>query len=135
METVERLAACLAVHERIRLAYVFGSTARGQAQPGSDVDVAVLFDAVPPPRALDRLTEELEAAAGRRVDLVVLNTAPPLLAHEVVASGQLVLCRDEDQRVTFEARTSSRVMDTAYLRRVQHTYLHEWAETFRARSS
>ena len=119
---------------RARLAYVFGSTARGTTQLNSDLDVAVLFDTVPEPRELDRLTEALEIAAGRRADLVILNAAPPLLAHEAI-DGRLVLCRDEDERVSFETRTLSLYMDTAYLRRVQYGYLREWAEAYRGGSS
>ena len=101
----------------------------------AELDTAVLFDAVPGPRGLDMLTADLEAAAGRRVDLVVLNTAPPLLAHQVVATGRLLVCHDDAERVAFEARTASRYFDTAYLRRVQHRYLREHVDAYRARSS
>ena len=103
----------------IRLAYLFGSCASGTARRGSDVDVAILFDHLPTPASLDRLTEDLGAAAERRVDLVVLNAAPPLLAREVIARGRLIMCRDEDERVRFVTRTTARYQDTAHLRRVQ----------------
>jgi predicted nucleotidyltransferase len=106
----------------------------GTARPGSDVDVAILFDHLPTPALLDRLTEELAAATERRVDLVVLNAAPPLLAREVIAHGRLVMCRDEDERVWFVTRTTARYQDTAHLRRVQYVYLRERAEAYRAGS-
>ncbi|MGH7308427.1 MAG: type VII toxin-antitoxin system MntA family adenylyltransferase antitoxin [Candidatus Rokuibacteriota bacterium] len=117
----------------VRLAYVFGSTARGEARPESDVDVAVLFDPEPGPRHLDSLTSDLQAAARRPVDLVVLNTAPPLLVHQILKTGRRVLTRAEDERVRFETRATARYLDTAHLRRVQHQYLRERADAFRAR--
>ena len=119
----------------VRLAYLFGSAARGEERTSRDLNVAVLFAGAPEPRNLDRLTTELQGAAHRRVDLVVLNSAPPLLAHEVTATGRLLICRDEDERVRFEARTIARYLDTAHLRRVQHAYLRERVEAYRARSS
>jgi predicted nucleotidyltransferase len=117
----------------VTLAYVFGSAARGGARASSDVDVAVLFEALPEAGDLDRLAAGLQTAAGRRVDLVVLNTAPPLLAHEIIKTGRRLACRSEVERVRFETRAMARYMDTAPLRRVQHHYLRERVKAFRAR--
>jgi len=119
----------------VRLAYLFGSSVRGEVRPQSDADVAVLFSGSPPVESLDPLVAELETAAGRGVDLVVLNDAPPLLAHEVVSTGTCLVCRDDDERVRFVARTVSRYLDTAHLRRVQHAYLRERTVAHRARPS
>ncbi len=118
----------------VRLAYVFGSTAQDQARPDSDLDVAVLFHGDPAPTDLDRLAFELAQAAGRPVDLIVLGRASPLLSHEVVSRGRLVVCRSDEERADFEARTMVRYLDTAHLRRIQHAYLRERAEAHRARS-
>lgn len=92
----------------------------------------MLFGRVPAPDVLDRVTEALEAAAGRSVDLVVLDVAPPLLAHEVLATGELLVCRDEDERIRFAVRALARFLDTAALRRTQHRYQRERAEACRA---
>ena len=135
MDIDERIRLALRERHDISLAYLFGSCVSGTARPGSDVDVAILlFDHLPTPALLDRLTEDLGAATERRVDLVVLNAAPPLLAREVIARGRLVMCRDEDERVRFETRTTARYQDTAHLRRVQYAYLRERAEAHRAGS-
>lgn len=119
----------------VRLAYVFGSVARDEARPSSDLDLGVVFGLVPVPRELDRLATDLEAVAGRRVDLVVLNEAPPLLTHEVIRWGRLIVCQDEDERVRFQTRATARYLDTRYLRQVQHRYLRERVDAFRARSA
>src|SRR5438067_7451655 len=71
-------------------AYLFGSHAAGRAHRESDVDVGVLFDwdALPTTRerfdAGVRLASWLMAELRHpRVDLVVLNDAPPVLARHV----------------------------------------------------
>jgi hypothetical protein len=96
-------------------AYLFGSAARGEDRPGSDLDVAVLFRD-DPPRTLaglhldlaDRLTGAL---GGRRVDLVVLNRAPVDLVHRVLRDGVLLLERDRSARIRFEVRARNEYFD------------------------
>ncbi len=41
---VEAIQAFLSRQMDVRLAYLFGSTARGQATSGSDVDIAILLE-------------------------------------------------------------------------------------------
>jgi len=132
MDVDGEICRVLAERHDVRLAYLFGSAAAGLARRGSDADIAILFDEVPAPGALDRLSEHLGAAIRRLVDLVVLNRATPLLAREVVGRGRLLLCRDEEERIRFETDTTTRYQDTAHLRRLQYAYLRERAEAHRA---
>ena len=66
--------------------YVFGSVARGEATPDSDVDLAVEFRPEAEPSLFDlaHLTAELEDALGRKVDLGERATLP---AHIVTAAA------------------------------------------------
>ena len=116
---LERLAAALAHHDEIAVAYLFGSVARDEAGSGSDLDVAALLAAETPDplRHRARLMEELARAAGAAVDVVLLGEAPPELAARVVREGRLLLSRDESARVRFETETLRRYFDTARLRR------------------
>ena len=113
----------------VRLAYLFGSAAREEVRSSSDLDVAVLFEPRPDPLDLDRFTVELQGAARRDVDLIILDSAPPVLAHEIIATGRLLVSRDETERVSFEARATARYLDTTHLRRVQYAYLREAGRT------
>ena len=100
--------------ERIACAYLFGSHARGAARGSSDVDVAVLFSQEPPHTleglGLD-LVESMEAAIGRRVDLVALNRAPPDLVHRVLRDGILIAENDHERRVDFEVKSRAEYFD------------------------
>jgi uncharacterized protein len=96
---VERaIAALLATPElasrRIAGVWVFGSHARGQARPDSDVDLAVLCD---PALGVDRPTviDRASAAAGIEIDVIDLASALPALAWEIVTTGQLIRELDE----------------------------------------
>jgi hypothetical protein len=95
-------------------AYLFGSEARGEAGPDSDVDVAVLFQHEPP-LTLDGLGLDLAAALedvlGRPVDLVVLDRASPDLVHRVLRDGILVYEADRAARVRFEVRSRAEYFD------------------------
>ena len=100
--------------DAIVAAYVFGSIARGEEGPGSDLDIGVLL-AEAPPATLDGLrgdlAEALERLVGRDVDLVILNAAPADLVHRVLRDGRLVLETDRAARVRFEVQRRREYFD------------------------
>jgi predicted nucleotidyltransferase len=93
--------------EDIAAVYLFGSVARGEARPSSDVDVGVLYRTAPP-RTLEAVPAKMETdltrALGRPVEVVVLDWAPVDLVHRVLRDGVLVLDRDRSRRIAFEVR-------------------------------
>jgi len=113
-----RLARGLRAEPAVRLAWLFGSRARGAARPDSDIDVAVLVDdaCAAGPGAVKATLFQLIGALGRavrsdRLDLVLLNRAPPLLRHRVVRDGVLLHARSEAERVRFVRRTLREYLD------------------------
>jgi predicted nucleotidyltransferase len=94
----EVLEAFAERNPEILAVFVYGSHAAGRARESSDVDVAVFVE----PAAVDdssldrrlRYTVELEGLLGKRVDLVFLNQAPPVLRHQIFRTGTLVFERD-----------------------------------------
>jgi predicted nucleotidyltransferase len=115
-ELFARVSRALQPVGGVSAALVFGSQATGQARPDSDVDIAVLLDALPPPSEKKELLWSLVGALGKelgsdRVDLVLLNDAPPKLAFHVLKHGRVVLDRDPVQLHRFRVRTYSRHAD------------------------
>jgi predicted nucleotidyltransferase len=105
--------------EPVVVAYLFGSLARGDAGPLSDVDVAVLLEDNLTPGETLALRLQLMEAVGRalcveRVDVVVLNDAPYLLQHRVIRDGRVLFCRDELARVRYEFRVLRDYLDFRY---------------------
>lgn len=81
----------IARRHRARLLLQHGSTVSGRTHPGSDVDVAVLFDGDPAYGRLGGLLVDLEAAfPGRTVDLGLLNHADPLFLKKVLEQARLL---------------------------------------------
>lgn len=109
--------------------YLFGSLARNDARPDSDVDLALLYRQMPSATLLApelQLAGELERHLGRPVDLVVLNRAPVDLIHRVLRDGVLVLERDRSARIRFEVAARNRYFDMQpILRRYRHPEVEE----------
>jgi predicted nucleotidyltransferase len=95
-------------------AYLFGSRARNEATPASDVDVALLYERAPASTLMARpffATSELESILGQDVDLVVLNDAPRDLVHRVLRDGILVFEADRGARIAFEVKARNEYFD------------------------
>lgn len=115
------------------LAYLYGSQARGDAGPLSDVDIAVLF-----PRGIAsrerfdrvlRLMSDLASVLKRDdVNVLDLDEGTPLLNNNVRVSGRVIFCADERARADFMLRALQQYVDTEPLRREQNRYLREKIE-------
>src|SRR5437870_9630556 len=125
--TYERLVEILAADPRVRLVYAFGSAAAGVTGPLSDVDIAALLDERPKWDDERQLRARLDAVAPR-VDLVILNEAPPALRFEVITGGRCLFARDAREQAEFEILSLSRFLDFQPVRRVQQEYLRARVE-------
>jgi predicted nucleotidyltransferase len=107
----------------IAAVYLFGSRAAGKPGPRSDVDLAVVLRDDFDTDARWRKRLDLLADASRRlgtdgVDLVVLEDAPTVLAHRVLARGRM-LCEPRPRRRAAVAESAMRrYLDEAHLRAV-----------------
>ena len=90
----QTVATTLANEPGIKVALVYGSAAAGKMRPGSDVDVAVLFD-----RPLDMesrlaLWGKLTDALHREVDLVDLYDLGGEILHQILTKGRVIIKND-----------------------------------------
>lgn len=117
---IERIAGSMDRTDVVLL-YLHGSHARGHQSALSDIDFAALLNGN---KAKDRdahlhLLEALQKTCGREdVDLVVLNTAGPIIKDRVVRYGRLVLARSERDRILFEAGAIKEALDFRYYSRI-----------------
>ncbi len=94
IDIFQAVATTLAEEPGIKVALVYGSAAAGTMRPGSDVDVAVLFD-----RPLDMdarlgLWDRLTDALHREVDLVDLYDLGGEILHQILTKGRVVIKND-----------------------------------------
>lgn len=110
---MDALRTVLAEDPRIGYALVFGSSARGTAHAGSDLDIAVGLESPARLRALEvgELVARLERAGGRPVDLVVLNEASPAVAYRVFRDGRLIVEKNHRLLVQHKTRAILEYLD------------------------
>ncbi len=129
----EKMKELLGRERHVELAYLFGSAARGELGELSDVDVAVyLDDSLSSKERFKlqlRLIGELSSALKiNRVDLVVMNDAPPTLNYEIIRFKPIYV-KDTSKKVEVEHVITSRYLDRRYYeKRALETFLRKVSE-------
>jgi len=103
----------------VRVAYLFGSRAKGIVGPLSDLDIAVLLDGRL--NKQERFDLKLKLINGissilktDKLDVVVMNEATLLLNYNIIKEGKVIDSKDEAERVRFETHILSRYLDRRY---------------------
>ena len=96
---LSKLLSLLRTRHNVRLAVVYGSVARGDDRPGSDLDLLVSF-AHEEAHTAASLAAALSGETGRRVQVISLAAArrTPLLLLDVLREGRVLVDRDDQWR-------------------------------------
>ena len=108
---------------RVLAVILFGSRARGESDPGSDVDVCLVLE----PRAYDDLTLsriKLDYLKDFDLDVHVFQQLPLYIRRRVLKEGKVLFCRDEDKLYDLAFRTIQEFEDFKHIYR---DYLEEVA--------
>lgn len=101
---------------------LFGSHARGEAGPGSDLDVClVLVSGCDRDRAFDT---KLAYSGAFDVDLSLFHELPLYIRHRVLREGRVLFVRDEDALYEVAVRSAREFED---FRHIYRAYLDEVA--------
>ncbi len=115
MSSLDDLRQILEARDEILFAYLFGSRAGGRPRPDSDWDVAVFVG----PGLSERERFDLRVQLGLdleeigQADVIVLNDAPPILAHSALKGCRLVV-RDKTALVRFFVKTMALADDARW---------------------
>ena len=113
-EIIKRIGAVLRDFPNVNFGYLFGSISEGFERKDSDVDVAIYLDESLSDEESFKLEleigAELESKLKRKVDLIPLNRAHPLLAFRAIR-GEIVMERDPVERSLVVSRIMSRYYD------------------------
>lgn len=112
---IEALRNIFKSYPEIKLVYIFGSRANGQAGPLSDYDFAVYFDLEDKIRMSDIRFELLHKLGLElktdRIDLVILNmTEAPELKYNIIKDGRIIY-EVEPYKILFEPRVLNECFD------------------------
>lgn len=116
----EKIKSYFSKKRNIAAVYLFGSHAKGKAHPKSDIDIAVLYKSTPADSFRDSLKiscDLMKEMSCDRVDVVVLNTANPVLKNQIYKHGQKILCNDPVTAVRFKAKSILEYLDILPMRR------------------
>jgi hypothetical protein len=113
-----KIAEVLERHSEILFAYLYGSTARGEAGKKSDVDIGIFVREDFEVKAFYEIeiAMEIERECGlRKVEVVVLNKVLNKkhlrFLNQVLRYGKLIFSRDEKARITFETHVTKAYID------------------------
>jgi predicted nucleotidyltransferase len=86
---IENLEEYYANQNKAVFVYLFGSHAKGMDRENSDIDIAVYLDSVTDKPYEYKIEEtiRLQDLLKKRVDLIILNHASPILANQVFRYG------------------------------------------------
>ncbi|MGY4707038.1 type VII toxin-antitoxin system HepT family RNase toxin [Candidatus Bipolaricaulota sp. J31] len=121
LERLKRLPERIARVEGILALWLFGSFARGEATPISDVDLAYLSNQDLEGEALEAfegcLYRVISSTLGTdEISLVDMRRAPLFLRWRVLVEGKLLLCRDEGAVARLAEEVYNRAPDIRWLR-------------------
>jgi hypothetical protein len=112
-ETVQRVIAEVQQHPKVVAVFLFGSWARGEQMPISDVDIAVLLDS---PDKRDEA--DIGSMYSPTIDLVLFHRLPVRIQFQVLKEGQPLFVRDEEKLIetTFQVMRQYHEMEWMYRR-------------------
>lgn len=100
----------------VSVAYLFGSTARGEERKDSDVDMAILLPANLSKKTRFKirllLMTDLSRILRKNIDLIVLNDIYSLFfKYAIIEESALLYEKNEAERIDFENRVLSSYFD------------------------
>lgn len=123
-----RLNKYFAGRSDVVAAILFGSMARGDALPESDVDIGVLLTHDAAQQEINRsrlIADIMGVLKWNDVDVVILNRASPLLLHRVVRDGHVIYAADHGLLAEFTIRAIQQFEDTKPLRNLRRERLQK----------
>lgn len=132
-DDIKRIIKYFKRQKEVAVLYIFGSLANGNKTGESDIDIAVLIDEARLKKVdFESLKKKYYAATPgfslRPVDIVILNTAPPFLKHQVLKTGKILFDRNKKERVRFTTMSITEYLD---YKPIQDIYLKAVSDRFR----
>ena len=96
-EKVEEVIRILNKNLNCEAIILFGSYARKQQRPDSDIDIAFKSSRVISKQEIFDMTQSLEEILKKDVDLVDLNEISDSFRYEILMNGEILYCKDNFQ--------------------------------------
>ena len=134
-DSVAAVRDALLADERVSAAILFGSAAKGVARASSDLDVALVARSARDAAGIDAqyldLVGRLTRAAGRDVQLVLLDIAEPVLGRQAFLGARVLFDREPSRTAEVLERILLEYFDGEYHRRMRAEALEQRRESRR----
>lgn len=113
---LDKLVKYLQSQPDIRFALLYGSTAKGKANPLSDLDIAIFFQKdlnqdQMGERQIEITCDLMSLFKINNVDVTILNLASPFLCFQVLKYGKLLKCVEKSEFFFFKSIAIGRYQD------------------------
>lgn len=109
---------------KITLIVLFGSYAEGKVREDSDIDIGIYLEDKISVKEETNLIEDMVHAFKRdNIDLVILNTASPVLRFEVVRNGKLLFERTPGDFLQFKLLSMKRYWEYPRFQKYSKMYM------------
>jgi hypothetical protein len=105
---LSKIIETIKAHPNIIAIYLFGSHAKGDDTPLSDIDIAVIMEN---PSSEDEA--EIGSLASPQIDVVLFHRLPLHIKHEVFRYGREIFVRDEEKLLEIKLKVMSEYLDTS----------------------
>jgi predicted nucleotidyltransferase len=113
---IQEVIAKIADDKDVIALYAFGSMVEGNLKPLSDLDFGVLLsDSL---GKKDRFKKSIyligvfnQTLKTDEIDLVILNDDPLMFKYQILKTGKLLYCRDENRLIDFIEKTTKGYLD------------------------
>jgi len=115
---IKKIIEYFGLQDNVAFAYLFGSYAEGKMRTESDIDIAAYVIDLKEEEYLKfklKYKNELENIFKIPVDLILMNSAPPLLNHEIFKNG-IILKNDNPSLLSqFRVKNFYFYLDQMYI--------------------
>lgn len=113
---IQKIQQYFSQQPAVKLAYLYGSQARGEARKNSDIDLAVLFDEQDKNlntfKSQGQFLMDLSSLLDKKVDVQNLNAVDMQFAYRVISEGKLIYNKNDDNaRVDYEFYVTRQYFD------------------------
>jgi len=106
-EKISKIIETIKSHPNVIAIYLFGSHAKGEATPLSDIDIAVILENPTPESEAD-----IGSLSSQEIDVVLFHRLPLHIRYEVFKYGREIFVRDEEKLLEIKLKVIREYLDT-----------------------
>ncbi len=111
--TISKIIEIIKSHPNVIAIYLFGSHAKGEATPLSDIDIAVIMENPTPESEAD-----IGSLSSPEIDVVLFHRLPLHIRYEVFKYGKEIFVRDEERLLEIKLKVMREYLDTVRMYKV-----------------